>query len=119
LGRILRIFEFGCKSADDINGQGRNKGNINNRYTMLSIKSYIESGRLLSQVGELMPGFLDKDTLDQLQGPDQGYLRTAISSSFSAGTYDPVEHNEATASFKLVEKIHPETGEKMFRIEWE
>jgi len=74
---------------------------------MLSMQSYIESDRLLYQVGELRPGFLDKDT-SLVKGP---------SSDSSLMSYNSMEKNEATDSFKLVEKTHPETGEIMFIIE--
>ena len=76
---------------------------------MLSLQSYIESDRLLYQVGELKPGFLDKDT-SSVKGPSPD-------NSLNLCGYDSMEKDEAIDSFKIVEKNHPETGEKMFIFE--
>jgi len=78
---------------------------------MLSIQSYIESDKLLYQVGELRPGFLDKDT-SLIKGPSpDNSLNLCVYDSMAGGD------GEAINSFKLVEKTHPATGEKMFIIE--
>ena len=76
---------------------------------MLSIKSYIKSDKLLNQVGELRPGFLDKDT-SFVKG-------TSPDNSLSISVYESIEESNTVDFFKLVETTHQETGEKMFVIE--
>lgn len=68
---------------------------------MLSLKSYIESDKLLQQVGEMRPGFLDKDT-SLFKGPFRENLN---------GDKFDLDKPDASNSFQLVETKKTETGE--------
>ncbi|GHT03722.1 hypothetical protein FACS189423_05290 [Bacteroidia bacterium] len=77
---------------------------------MLSIESYIESDTLLYQVGELRPGFLDKDTAS-FKGPSP-------ENSLGLNTYESLDNGSGCPNtFKLVSKTHPTTGEILFVVE--